>query len=179
MAAPIGNKFWELRSKHGRDKLFASPDLLWEAACEYFEWCSNNPWNKIEQVKMPGKAYADEYGIMTSPDKTVELPTPRPLTLTGLCLYIGCNSAYFRQFKQTGDKDFSTIITRIEETIETQQFEGAAVGAFNASIIARKLGLTDKTEAKVETTFTGLNIQVNKSGLPPATSEKDYLENTL
>ena len=34
----------------------------------------------------------------------------------------------------------------MEETIETQQFEGACVGAFNANIIARKLGLSDKQE---------------------------------
>ena len=26
MAAPKGNQFWMLRSKHGRDKLFATPE---------------------------------------------------------------------------------------------------------------------------------------------------------
>ena len=34
----------------------------------------------------------------------------------------------------------------MEESIETQQFEGACVGAFNANIIARKLGLADTQE---------------------------------
>ena len=29
MAAPKGNQFWMLRSKHGRDKLFATPEALW------------------------------------------------------------------------------------------------------------------------------------------------------
>ena len=38
------------------------------------------------------------------------------------------------------------MLFRSEETIETQQFEGACVGAFNANIIARKLGLADKQE---------------------------------
>lgn len=42
MAAPKGNQFWMLRSKHGRDKLFATPEALWEAACEYFQWCDEN-----------------------------------------------------------------------------------------------------------------------------------------
>lgn len=28
MAAPKGNQFWMLRSKHGRDKLFATPEAL-------------------------------------------------------------------------------------------------------------------------------------------------------
>jgi hypothetical protein len=133
MAAPKGNKFWELRSKHGRDKLFATPELLWEAACEYFEWCRENPWIKKDWV---GKD-AEE----------VKRETERPFTLTGLCIYLDCSSSYFRSFKSTlqeKDKDFLTIITRIEEIIYTQKFEGAAVGAFNANIIARDLGLSDK-----------------------------------
>lgn len=28
MGAPKGNQFWKLRSKHGRDKLFSSPEIL-------------------------------------------------------------------------------------------------------------------------------------------------------
>ena len=43
-------------------------------------------------------------------------------------------------------EDFSAVISMVEEIIETQQFEGAAVGAFNANIIARKLGLADKQD---------------------------------
>ena len=48
MAAPKGNQFWKIRSRHGRTKLFETPELLWEAATEYFEWCEANPWNKTE-----------------------------------------------------------------------------------------------------------------------------------
>ena len=57
MAAPTGNKFWMLRSKHGRDKLFSTPELLWEAACEYFQWCDENPWlsKKAVQKTVPVK----------------------------------------------------------------------------------------------------------------------------
>ena len=33
-----GNKFWLARSSHGRNPIFESPDELWNAACEYFEW---------------------------------------------------------------------------------------------------------------------------------------------
>lgn len=38
------------------------------------------------------------------------------------------------------------VTTYVEEIIRTQKFEGAAVGAFNANIIARDLGLSDKKE---------------------------------
>lgn len=130
--------FWKRRAKHGRDKLFANAELLWKAACNYFEWCDENPWIKKDWV---GKD-AEE----------VERPVARPYTLSGLCLYLGVGEAYFRQFKSEQKKcppDFSTVIDQIYSTIETQQFEGAAVGAFNANIISRKLGLADKQETKV------------------------------
>lgn len=147
MAAPKGNKFWTLRSKHGRDTLFENHTLLWEAACEYFEWCDKTPWYKNEAVKS---------GIYAG--RIIKIPTAKPYSLSGLCLYIGCDQSYFRKFKGHCDKDFITIITRIEEVIETQQFEGAVVGAFNANIIARKLGLADKQEL---TGSNGDEIKIN------------------
>lgn len=135
MGFPVGNQFWKNRSKHGRDKLFADPELLWEAACEYFDWCQANPWVRID---FKGKD-----------SDRVEIPTPRPFTLKGLCLYLDCSEAYFRSFKNQERKDsddFITVITRIEETIYTHKFEGATVGAFNANIISRDLGLADNID---------------------------------
>lgn len=134
MAAPKGNQFWKLRSKHGRDILFANAAMLWDAACEYFEWCDKHPWVTIKKK------------TKTMGNEREEAPTQRPYTLVGLCLYLGCNQGYFSDFKKNCSKDFSEIITCIEEVIEQQQFEGAVVGAFNANIVARKLGLVDKQE---------------------------------
>jgi len=142
MAAPKGNQFWKIRSKHGRDKLFASPSLLWDAACEYFQWCDNNPFQEdnIELVKVNG--IGDEV-------RRVPINKMRPYTLQGLCGYLDCSTSYFRQFKSAereNSEDFVTIITRIEEIIYNQKFSGAAAGFFNSNIIARDLGLTDKKE---------------------------------
>jgi hypothetical protein len=142
MAAPAGNQFWKLRSKHGRDKLFSTPELLWEAATEYFEWAENHPWVKNEAVKA-----GDHFGEL------VQIPTSRPLTLHALCIYLDCSTSYFRAFKSTlkpEDQDFLTVITRIEEIIYNQKFEGAVVGAYNANIIARDLGLSEKSEVAGE-----------------------------
>lgn len=138
MAAPKGNQFWKQRSKHGRDKLFASPELLWEAACEYFEWCDTNP-------------FKEQNLINSGPNggKIVDTDKMRPYTMQGLCLYLNCNTAYFRTFKAQStdnDKDFNTIITRIEEVVYNQKFSGAAAGFLNANIIARDLGLKDNTD---------------------------------
>lgn len=139
MAAPEGNEFWKLRNKHGRDKLFATPELMWEAACDYFDWCINNPLVEID--------YRGKDAIK------VELPKMRAFTMQGLCLYLDCNTVYFNHFKKSLagkddeiSKGFYQIITRIEETIYNQKFVGAASGFFNSNIIARDLGLTDKKD---------------------------------
>lgn len=135
--APKGNRFWELRSKHGRDKLFATPQLLWEAAIEYFSWCEENPL-------LETKAFAYQGEIVTT-----ELPKMRAMTLSGLCFYLGVNEAYFRTFKAQlpeDEKDFNTVLSEIETVIYNQKFSGAAADLLNANIIARDLGLSDKSE---------------------------------
>lgn len=137
MSAPIGNRFWELRSKHGRDKLFESPEKMWEAACEYFQWCEDNPLIEEDWV---GKDAMK-----------VERKKMRAFTLHGLCQYLGCNTEYFRNFKnqeRSNIKDFSSVLSAIEETIYNQKFTGAAAGFLNANIIARDLGIADKQEVK-------------------------------
>lgn len=138
MAAPIGNQFWKLRSKHGRDKLFATPELLWEAACEYFQWCDDNPW-KIKEALKGGEMAG----------KLMDIPTARPYTLTGLALYLGASETFWREFRKAAKNDFLSVIDQIEQVIYTQKFEGAAVGAFNANIIARDLGLKDASKQEI------------------------------
>lgn len=155
MAAPAGNQFWKLRSKHGRDKLFESPELLWEAACEYFQWCEDNP---LKELDFRGKDATE-----------VVLPKMRAFTMQGLCLFLDCNTVYFNQFesalKEKNDdvsKDFSKVVTRIRETIYNQKFTGAAAGFLNANIIARDLGLSDKTDSNVK--LTGSKVIIEEYG---------------
>lgn len=145
MVAPKNNKFWKLRSKHGRDKIFKTPDILWDAACEYFEYIESNPL--LEDNVFHASC------VITH----AETKKKRPFTLIGLCLFIDCNERYFNDFelslKGKSDKmsqDFSHVITRIRETIYNQKFEGAASGFFNPNIIARELGLKEQTENKTE-----------------------------
>lgn len=140
MAAPVGNRFWELRSKHGRNKLFETPELMWEAACEYFEWCEANPLLEID------------FKVIDKELRQIELPKMRPFTLHGLCSYLGCDTAYFRNFKdqeRAEKEDFITVIRAIEETIYNQKFSGAAAGFLKENIIARDLGLSDKSNVNM------------------------------
>jgi hypothetical protein len=139
MAAPTGNQFWKLRSKHGRDKLFKTPKLLWEAACEYFQWCEKHPLYRAEPF-----AYQ---GIVILKD----IPVMRAMTLSQLCFYLNCDESYFRYFKSTlkeHDKDFLTVIHDIEQTIYNQKFQGASAGFLKENIIARDLGLKEQSDIK-------------------------------
>ncbi len=153
MAATKGNQFWKQRSRHGRDKIFASPLIMLRAAEKYFTWCDNNP---IIETQFFNRG---KYGV-----QSVEVPHMRPYTITALCIYLGVNTRYFNDFKKRLDlnkkidKDFSTVITRIEEIIYSQKFQGAAAGFFNANIIARDLGLTDKKEIEANHNIKGLNF---------------------
>ncbi len=154
MAAPLGNEFWKLRSQHGRDKLFKTPELLWEAACEYFEWCLNHPWTQSETI------VSDDKGV-TAKDK----PTARPFTLTAFAFYVNASVEWWRGFKKEDHKDFLGVIADIESVIYTQKFEGAAVGAYNANIIARDLGLVDKKShegADGEPLFNTIKVEIVK-----------------
>lgn len=152
MAAPVGNEFWKLRSKHGRDKIFADPEAMWEAACDYFQWCQDNPLIEIEQSNKPAKAVKNEDGTYTFPPNSFELPKMRAFTLAGLCRYLHCNTKYFNDFndsiKEKTDemsKGFSEVITLIYDTLYEQKFTGAAAGFLNANLISRELGLADKS----------------------------------
>lgn len=148
MGAAKGNKFWELRSKHGRDKIFATPEIMLKAAYEYFEWCESNPLMEI-----------DYRG--SSPPVKVELPKMRAYTMNGLTCFLHVNTVYFNQFESglrekqdETSKDFSKVITHIREIIYNQKFMGAAAGFLNPNIIARDLGLKEYQDIKTDLNTT-------------------------
>lgn len=137
MAAPKGNKFWECRSSHGPNPKFDNPDDLWAACVEYFQWVEDHPLQEGKLVQSEGKPVLES------------LPKMRAMTITGLCLFLGVSRGTWNHWRENRD-DLSEIISIIDDAISTQKFEGASAGLLNANIIARDLGLSEKTEAKVE-----------------------------
>lgn len=132
MAAPIGNQFWKARSSHGRNPIFAAPDDLWTAASEYFEWVEANPlWE--------AKPFAFQ-GVVTIEN----LAKMRAMTISGLCIFLDIGRNSWDEYRAR--QDFSGVVRNIEEIIRTQKFEGASADLLNANIIARDLGLADKSE---------------------------------
>lgn len=132
MSAPVGNRFWEQRSSHGRKPIFGSPEQLWEAACEYFEWVESNPLQE-------SKAFAYQGAVTIK-----ELDKMRAMTITGLCLFLDISRQGWSEY--CAKEDFSDITERINGVIYSQKFEGAAADLLNSNLIARELGLADKQE---------------------------------
>ncbi len=139
--ASEGNQFWKKRFRHGREKLMASPQMLKDSFVAYFEETDKRYWYKQDFV-----ASGKEVNRKTSP----------PYTIAGFCIFVGASRHWWNEFRKSCEKKdelgFLEVIRWGQEIIELQQFEGAAIGAFNANIISRSLGLVDKTESEVKTT---------------------------
>jgi len=132
MAAPLGNQFWKARSTHGRNPIFASPDDLWNAACEYFEWVDANP------------LYEDKVTSFQGINTHEPVAKMRAMTVEGLCLFLDISKQAFGEYRQRNG--FGYVTSRIDGVIRSQKFAGAAADLLNANIIARDLGLADKSE---------------------------------
>jgi len=126
-------QFWKQRSTRGRDKIFENPESLWDSCVEYLEKTDARKWLKTE---FNGKDAIE-----------CKIPTETPYTFTGLYLYLDIDHKTWVLYE--GREEFIPITTRVRNIIYTQKFEGAAVGAFNANIIARDLGLKESTDVNV------------------------------
>lgn len=132
MAPPLGNKFWEARSSHGRKPIFSSPDQLWKACTEYFNWMHENPLQEA-------KAFAFQGEVTVEP-----MPKLRAMTISGMCLFLDIDVTTWADYRR--NDDFSHVCSTAEQIIYNQKFQGAAADMLNASIIARDLGLAEKKE---------------------------------
>ena len=157
MVAPVGNSFWKQRSSHGRKPIFATPDDLWSAACEYFEWVEENPLRETKLFSYEGEIIEGE------------IPKMRAMTIQALCFFIGISRQGWSEYK--AKQDFSEIVEEIEAVIFSQKFEGASGGFLNASIISRELGLADKQDI----TTNGQNL--NKPSLDVSKLSDEQLRN--
>lgn len=113
--------------------MFKGPDELWAACCEYFEWNAANPLYEV-------KAFAYE-GIVTQEP----IPKMRAMTIAALCQFLDVSEQSWRMWRQERS-DLLAVITRVDGMIYRQKFEGASADLLNANIIARDLGLANKTE---------------------------------
>ena len=121
----------------GKKKYIETPEDLWELFEEYVKHESNNPMHKTEYVGKDGEK--------------VRTPLDTPITFEGFECYLSDNLIINDLGDYSSNKDnryieYATIITRIRKNCFVQNYKGAAVGIFNANLIAKKLGLISKIE---------------------------------
>jgi len=122
----------------GRPNIFKTPEDLENAALAYFTWCNDTPWIKTDVIRSGDRA-----------GELLSIPTQRPYTIIAMCHHIGIDVKTFYNYEK--NPEFFHITTHIVNKIRNQKYEGAAVGAFNANIIARDLGLTDNQNVTIHT----------------------------
>ncbi len=145
MGAPKKNQFWKLRSKHGRNNIFKSPDELWNGALDYFKYIDENP---IEVEDNKGTKNVNKVKLI------------RPYTKHGLAIHLGIHPETLDNYK--AKKDFFEVVRNIELIIYNQKFEGAVIGIFKENIIVRELGLAEKSESKDSITLLNKLKDVEK-----------------
>ena len=126
--------------KIGRPKNLSSPKKLWDLFCDYYDLAKNNPVEKEDFIR--GGELAGS---------KIKIKLERPLTWAGFESMLRDRDiiAKMEDYKANREgkySEFSEVIARIEQKMWDDKFSGASVGIYNANIIARDLGLTDKTQ---------------------------------
>lgn len=138
MGAALENKWWKKRSKHGRDKIIESPEVMLEAVEEFFE--------------LKNSTYLAKPVMMTGGDlqgKTMNLEFKDYPTLEELSHFLGFKS-FQTWYNYKKREDFLEVVTYAEEVIRSWKIKGAAIGLYNHNIVARDIGLSDKQEVKAQ-----------------------------
>ena len=128
-----GNRFWEVRSSHGRNPIFQTAEMLEDAIKQYFEWNEDNPLFEAKLVSFQGSSVVES------------VPKMRAMTIAAMCSYIGIAHGTWCEWRSSRP-DFSKVMAWAEATIYRQKFEGASADMLNSNIIARELGLADKKD---------------------------------
>lgn len=128
------DNFWTRRTPFaGRTPAYNSPEEMYQAALEAFEWFTTHPLR--EQIVFHNKGQV----VKTYVTKM------RPFTKKGISMCMGLSeSGLFEVYARRAE--YAELVAWICDVIHTQKFEGAAVGLLNANFIARDLGMADRAE---------------------------------
>jgi hypothetical protein len=134
----------------GRPRKIKDAKELYEIFARYLTVAREDYWLKEEVVK--GGPSAGQ--IITTKVRT-------PLSVLGFCVFAGITfegTFYYMLNPEKANtetrgshysghyEEYCEVARFIRNTCNRQQYDGAAVGAYNANIVARGIGLADKTE---------------------------------
>ncbi len=109
---------------------FETPEALWAAACEYFEWADKNPFQEE-------RLFNTATGI-----KRETVSKIRAYTVEGLCTHLGVIKKTWYSWKRERG-DLEEVIGLIDQILFHQKFEAAAADLMNSALVIRALNLAD------------------------------------
>lgn len=132
-----------------KQKYIETPEKLWELFCAYVEHERKSPMFKREYVGKDGEP--------------VDTALQVPIIFEGFECWLADQGIISDLGDYSSNKggaydSYSTIITRIRNNCFSQNFKGAAVGLFNANLIAKKLGLADKIDQTINSNVSILSV---------------------
>jgi len=146
---------------------FATPEELFSACFDYFEWCNENPI--IEQKPMSvsmGSGMGTEI-VLT------DVPHRRMYTEAGLCMHIGIGSMTWWHWKTPEAprywEEAQDVIDWALMTIRDQNITLASLGLLNPVLIMRVLGIKEQMEIDSRTKI----IQQSEDSIKPELLSKD------
>jgi len=124
-----------------KQKYIATPEILWQYFLDYVTHEADNPWLKIDYVGQQANK--------------VIIPLATPITFEGFECYLWGLDIIDDLGSYSANRDgryssYVPIIKQIRHHCYVQNFRGAAAGAFNANLIARKLGIKDQVDSAIE-----------------------------
>lgn len=147
-----GKKLWQIAPNPiGRPPLYTNPADLWDDFLHYCQWVDENPW---EERIATNALNTDDYGDTKKNGKKNYVRQgikvmQRAYTLYGFATFAGIYqwSSFKAKYKE---KDgFSTVIYAIENSIRSQQVDGAMVRQFDPNLVARLNGIADVTKQEI------------------------------
>ena len=139
----------------GRKLLFETPAILFKKCQEYFKHNDANPLFEYKPHVVNGEI---QYS---------KTPKYCPYTLSGLRIFLKIHEKTWSDYRKK--ERFAGVCKVIEEIIRDNKFRGASVGLFNHAIIARDLGLTEKSEVhqtSVLATVSDPIEEIRRRGIP-------------
>lgn len=97
---------------------------------EYLQWCEDNPLYEEKLFAYQGEVTRARVDKMRMP------------TLGGMCVYLGISLETWCQYRDR----FPDVTREVDALVRDAKLAGAAAELLNPNIVARDLGLGEKTE---------------------------------
>lgn len=134
------NEHWKVVNM-GATVVSTTPQQLWEAAIDYFQWVDNHPIT-YNRVLTSGK----------DAGKKISIEAKRPYNIKAFCLHCCISEKWIDDIKNTQakDSDWYMVIEKVLMIIYTDNLEGALVDLYNSLMTSKVLKMDQPNQLSDE-----------------------------